>query len=87
MSALQEVADFAESQRERLCHAITATIDHLHSDEGCNRPAEECVAWEMEHALRMVDYYAVTLGTPWHVAVKFMADSYERALAKLEGEI
>lgn len=86
MSTLRDLSEYVEAQRERLEAAIHKVVTATHADGSCPHPPHICAATDLEHALREVDTATVKHGVPWQVGVKYMADNYEQALARLKEE-
>lgn len=88
MSALSELSEYIEAQRERLHQALSQVIVFNHW--ACDHDVDEIIETEYEEALKRVDAYAAQLGVPWHVALTSLVRSFEKQVAwiikEIEGE-
>lgn len=88
MSALSELSDYIEAQRERLHQALSQVMVYNHW--ACDHDVDALIETEFEAALKRVDTYAAQLGVPWHVALTSLVRSFEAQVAwiikEIEGE-
>ena len=88
MSALSDLSDYIEAQRERLHNALTQIT--VYSHWACDHDIDALIEAEFEAALKRVDTYSAQLGVPWHVALASLVRSFEAQVAwiikEIEGE-
>lgn len=88
MTALSDLSDYIEAQRERLHNALTQITVYNHW--ACDHDIDELIEAEFEEALKRVDTYAAQLGVPWQVAITSMVRAVEKQVAwiikEIEGE-
>lgn len=85
MSALSDLSDYIETQRERLHNALTQITVYNHW--ACDHDIDTLIEAEFETALKRVDTYAAQLGAPWHVALAALVRSFEKQVAWIAKEI
>ena len=88
MSAMSELSDYIDAQRERLHKALSQVMVYNHG--ACDIDVDTLIEDEFEAALKRVDTYAAQLGVPWHVALASLVRSFEAQVAwiikEIEGE-